>query len=327
MRRLSIDQRTIDRAIDGDKEAYATLVQARSPRFLIVAERILRSPEDAVSAAQKLFVLAYANLKKLKELGTVEMWLMQNLVRLCGESLKDATKKGRALLVECDFPKDLAEAGLLDTIGVVEAADRVSGAATSAAAPQAAFLGAASGSVAARRREAVRKAVDCLPFLERTAVIFRDWDGMSYLEVAEILRVKQDDMRKLLVRGRKGVAEMLAPRGGQSRETPAGSENRAAPDSVARTTIPDKKTAREIARRLAECEKLQDKIWLLVGGEVGPTEQAVILTHVGACSACNDAVRRASIVLEAIRDAAPLEDKPLIAPEMLWKEVEPLLAR
>ena len=281
MQSTSIDQGTIDRAIDGDKEAYAALVQARGSRSLIVAERILRSPEDAVTAARKLFVLAYTNLKKLKELGAVEMWLMQNLVRLCGESLKDAPKKGNAFLVGCDLHKGLAEAGLLDTVGAVDSVG---------ATPEVSRAPAASAAVT--RREVVRKAVDCLPFLERTAVIFRDWDGMSYLEVAEILRVKQDEMRKLLVRGRKGVSEMLTPRAGETK-----------------------------------CGKIHDKIWLLVGGEVGPTENAAIISHVGACPSCSDAVRRASVVLEAIRDAAPLEDKPLLAPEMLWKEVEPLLGR
>ncbi len=277
MQSTSIDQGTIDRAIDGDKEAYAALVRARGSRSLIVAERILRSPEDAVTAARKLFVLAHTNLKKLKELGAVEMWLMQNLVRLCGESLKEAPKKGNALLVECDLHKGLAEAGLLDTVGALDAVGGVP---------------SAMASAAVTRREVVGKAVDCLPFLERTAVIFRDWDGMSYLEVADILRVSHEDVRKLLVRGRKGVSEMLTPRAGE-----------------------------------VQCGKIRDKIWLLVGGEVGPTENAAILAHIGACPSCSGAVRSASIVLEAIRDAAPLEDKPLIAPEMLWKEVEPLLGR
>ena len=297
MRSVPIDQGLIDRAIDGDKEAFAILVRATGSRSLIVAERILRSPDDAVSAARKLFVLAYRNLKKLKDLGVLELWLMQNLVRLCGESLKDAAKKGVALPVECDSPRNLAEAGLLDTVGAADDAAGLPG-------TVGAVDSTSSASRAEARRGAVKKAVDCLPFLERTAVIFRDWDGISYLEVAEILRVKQDDLRKLLVRGRKHVADMLTPSGQADREV-------------------DKKAA----QRRRECEKTHDRIWLFVGGEIGPVEQAGIITHLGQCPACKDVLRRASTVLEAIRDAAPLEDKPLIAPEMLWKEVEPLLAK
>ncbi len=334
MRSVPIDQGTIDRAIDGDKEAYATLVQARGSRSLIFAERILRSPEDAVTAARKLFVLAYINLKKLKDLGTVELWLMQNLVRLCGESLKEATKKGVAP-PQCDFPKDLAVAGLLDSVGAVDAA-LIAGTAVPRADNAAR---AAAASLVATRRETVRKATDCLPFLERTAVIFRDWDGMSYLEVAEILRVKQDEMRKILVRGRKGVAEMLMPRVGneprmgsepratRDRMTPGNADARTATQASVQGVAVDKKTARELARRHAECGKVHDKIWLLTGGEVGPMELEEVRTHLAQCPECTELLKTASIVLEAIRDAAPLEDNPLIAPEMLWKEVEPLLVK
>jgi len=317
MRTVTIDQQIIDRAMEGDKEAFATLVRATGSRSLIVAERILRSPDDAVSAARKFFVLTYTNLKKLKNLGVLELWLMQNLVRVCGESIKEATKKGIAL-PQCEFPRNLATVGLLDSVGVVDA-------------PM-----AQAASLAARRRKTVQKAIDCLPFLERTAVIFRDWDGMSYLEVAEILRVKQDEMRKLLVRGRKAVAEMLTPQvcceqkacGGAGAGASPGAARAAVQNAPVDKKAPaDRKAARELARLKAECGKVHDKIWLLIGGEVGPMELVHVRTHLARCPECADTLRRASIVLEAIRDAAPLEDKPLIAPEMLWKEVEPLLVR
>jgi RNA polymerase sigma-70 factor (ECF subfamily) len=310
---VNVDQGIIDRAMHGDKEAFGILVRASGSRSLIVAERILRSPDEAISAARKLFVITYTNLKKLKDLGLLELWLMQTLVRVCGDTLKDATKRGVALPAQCDFPMDLAVAGLLETVSAVDAANKTT--------------------LAEARRETVRKAVDYLPFLERTAVIFRDWDGMSYLEVAQILRVKNDDVRKLLVRGRKGVAEMLAPQA----QTPADPQPQFQADPRHHQSTPqiagtgpravDKKTAREMARRLAECEKMRDKFWLFVGGEVDQSELMDVRAHLWECPECGDSLRRASIVLEAIRDAAPLEDKPLIAPEMLWQEIEPLLVR
>ncbi|MBN1503485.1 MAG: zf-HC2 domain-containing protein [Candidatus Eisenbacteria bacterium] len=372
MRSETIDQRTIDRALEGDKEAFGMLVRANGSRSLIVAERILRSPEDAISAARKFFVFTYTNLKKLRDLGIPELWLMQNLVRVCGDVLKEATKKGVAP-PPCEFPKDLAEAGLLDTIGALRVAGGTSGALTAAkaAADTTSYADASAkadsraraAQLVAKRREAVRRAIDCLPFLERTAVIFRDWDGTSYLEVAEILRVKQDDMRKLLTRGRKGVAEMLTPPGGFGQEALGGSESRTSLTAAAETpsspglpadsgaegtaqlrqadsrgvavsadagvqTAPlDRKAARELSRRRAECKKLHDKIWLVAGGELGPSEIVSIMAHVRQCPECANLLRTASAVVEAIRDAATLEDKPLIAPEMLWREVEPLLVK
>jgi len=324
MRGVLIDRGVVERASKGDKEAFSLLVRSMGTRALIVAERILRSPEDAISAVSKLFVMAYSNLKKLKNLGLIELWLMQNLVRVCGDSIKDATKKGRAPELEYKFPESLAAAASLASVDAPTASE--------CAGPD------RRDSLRNRkeaRREAARNAVDRLPFLERTALIFRDWDGISYLEVAEIIRSKPEDVRKLLVRGRSSVAAMLMsqestaePGTAKPSERAGGQSNLLAKDgnpTSERRGVAGRWGLKRAGKRQTECGKSMERLWLFVGGEMGQAEETELLQHVTQCAACWNYLKGSSIMLETIRDAAPLVEKPLIAPEILWKEIEPLL--
>jgi RNA polymerase sigma-70 factor (ECF subfamily) len=324
MRGVLIDQGVVERASKGDKEAFSLLVCSTGTRALIVAERILRSPEDAISAVSKVFVIAYSNLKKLKNLGLVELWLMQNLVRVCGDSIKDATKNGGVTDLECKFPESLAASASLASADVPAVSE--------AAGPD---WEADLRTRKEARREAVRNAVDRLPFLERTAIIFRDWDGISYLEVAEILRSKPDEVRKLLVRGRSGAAAMLMSQQSAAEPGTAGSSEpagdrcnvsaRAGNPTSERRGMAGRWGLKLARKRQTECGKSMERLWLFVGGEMGQAEETELLHHVTQCAACWNYLKGTSIMLETIRDAAPLVEKPLIAPEMLWKEVEPLL--
>jgi len=295
-----IDEGVIDRAIRGDKEAFSIIVRGSSPRVLLVAERILRSPEEAIPAVYSLFVTAFSSLKKLKSKGFLETWLLQILIGVCGDKLKD--KGGRIL------------AGSLPDVRGLEHQD--GGVAAAAAVDSEVSVPGYLARINARSTR-VKQAVDRLPFKERAAVTFRDWDGVCTIEIAEILRTNRENARKLLVSARRTLAGILEASEGWracsdrpftgAAETSEGRESRT-------TRKSDKK-----------CGKNSDRLWLFVGGELGPVEQKDIVRHLNDCPVCQERLGRASIVLEAIRQAAPV-DEPSIAPEKLWKEVETLLA-
>jgi RNA polymerase sigma factor (sigma-70 family) len=297
-----IDEGVIDRAVRGDEEAFSVIVRGSGARALLVAERMLRSPEEAISAVHCLFVTAFSSLKKLKSKGFFETWLLQILVGVCGDRLKEKGGKAREGVTQKS-----KNAGTRGAIGA---------AITS---PNSVACASDRFSQNRMRSEQVRRAVDTLPFKERTTVMFRDWDGVSTIEVAEILRTNREDVRKTLVNARKTLADLLGASEGwcaqaqnpQSVETEAGSAKHSPMNSKN-----DKK-----------CGKNSARLWLLVGGELGQTEQMDLILHLEHCPACRKCLARASAVLEAIREAAPVEDEPPIAPDKLWKEVQPLLRR
>jgi RNA polymerase sigma-70 factor (ECF subfamily) len=297
-----IDEGVIDRAVKGDKEAFSVIVRGSGARALLVAERILRSPEEAISAVYCLFVTAFSSLKKLKSKGFLETWLLQILVSVCGERLKEKRGKAREAVVEkIPNPEARGAFGVAATVAtsVEHASDRLSQNRT--------------------RDRHVRRAVDSLPFKQRAAVMFRDWDGVSTIEVAEILRTSREDVRKLLVNARKTMADML-----EASESLCGHAQNIRSDE---TKIGSAGRSPAKRRNDKKCGKNSERLWLFVGGELGQAEQMDLLPHIEHCPVCRECLARASIALEAIREAAPVEDEPPIAPDKLWKEVEPLLTK
>ena len=297
-----IDEGIIDRAVKGDKEAFSVIVRGSGARVLLVAERILRSPEEAISAVHSLFVTAFSSLKKLRSKGFLETWLLQILVGVCGERLKEKGGKSWAAAARTSQDTEvqvIAGIAALEVSPVEHASDGLS-------------------QVRARNMQ-VRRAVDSLPFKERATVMFRDWDGVSAIEIAEIFRTSREDVRKILVNARRTLADLLETSGDWCAQ--------AQDARSAETEISSAKHSQAKNKSDKKCGKNTARLWLFVGGELGQTEQQDLISHLGRCPACRECLARASVVLEAIRGAAPVEDEPPIAPDKLWNEIEPLLAR
>ncbi len=59
--------------------------------------------------------------------------------------------------------------------------------------------------------EIVKSAVECLPIDYREAFILRDYDGMSYPEIAEILSISIPTVKIRIFRARKKLRKILSP--------------------------------------------------------------------------------------------------------------------
>lgn len=73
----------VDRARDGDEEAFAALTGALGDRCMAIAYRILRDVDLAEDAVQTSFVSAWRDLPALRDPDRFEAWLHRLLVRAC----------------------------------------------------------------------------------------------------------------------------------------------------------------------------------------------------------------------------------------------------
>jgi RNA polymerase sigma-70 factor, ECF subfamily len=73
----------VERARNGDREAFASLVQLTSDRMYAVATRILRDGHLAEDALQSAFVSAWRSLPSLRDPARFEAWLRRLLVHAC----------------------------------------------------------------------------------------------------------------------------------------------------------------------------------------------------------------------------------------------------
>ena len=71
------------RARDGDRDAFASLVEATSDRMYGVAFRILRDTGLAEDAVQDAFLTAWRHLPTLRDVDRFEAWSRRLLVHAC----------------------------------------------------------------------------------------------------------------------------------------------------------------------------------------------------------------------------------------------------
>ncbi len=104
-----MDQRTlVERARQGDHDAFAELVRASVARLDAAARLILRDRELAADAVQEAFIRAWRNLPGLRDPDAFDGWLHRLLVRSCIDVLR--RRRARPLEVELT-PTDEWQAG------------------------------------------------------------------------------------------------------------------------------------------------------------------------------------------------------------------------
>ena len=186
--------RLVDRAKDGDGDAFGTLV-GQYERFVYnVACRVLSSssqPQDmAEDIAQETFLKAWRSLSKFRGDCTFSTWLFRIAVNCAKDAVRSAARRPATSL---SFAGEEDEDGASEWDIPVTSGDTV---------PE----------DAVERRElilAVRRAVEALPDDQRQVVILRDLHGLPYQEISAMLGVELGTVKSRLNRGRANLKTIL----------------------------------------------------------------------------------------------------------------------
>ena len=111
-----MDRDLVEAARSGDREAYADLIRVRGDRLYALAQRILRDADRAEDALQEALVIAWRDLRGLRDPDRFDAWLHRLVVRAC---LAEAARERRLVAHLHVLPVDIPTAGD-DYLGVAD---------------------------------------------------------------------------------------------------------------------------------------------------------------------------------------------------------------
>jgi RNA polymerase sigma-70 factor, ECF subfamily len=191
METVTNDEVIVERALTGDAEAFGEIVRRWERRIFALAYGMLGREEEARDATQETFLAAFRNLRNFRGEAKVSSWLHRIAVNQC------ITRQRRA--------KVRSESALDDE----EEKD-----ASTFTAP----LSYSPARVVESRQEtqAVRRAVNSLPPELRQVIVMKEFEDLTFKEIADTLDLPLSTVKSRLYTGLKQLHMRLHKFGGEA---------------------------------------------------------------------------------------------------------------
>ena len=178
-------------AAAGNDDAFSVIVDRYSRLVYNVALRSVSSPEDAADISQDTFLKAWRSIGSFRGDCALSTWLCRIALNCCCDHAR-AAKRHRVLSLTVQ--EDEEESKVLD----IPDTD----------------VTAMPEEELTRQTEiaAVREAIDSLPEEMKTIITLRDISGLSYAEIADILRLEMGTVKSRINRARAAVKNFLIER-------------------------------------------------------------------------------------------------------------------
>lgn len=178
------DQLLVKKAQKGDHLAYELLVKKYQSRILIVLAKMLKNQEDAKDMAQEVFIKAYRSLPNFRQDSQFYTWLYRIAINSAKNFL---TSKHHRQSELTDVIDD--EQGTLDHPVEINT-------------PETAML---TGEL----EQTILAAVAALPAELKQAISLREFDGLSYEDIAKIMQCPVGTVRSRIFRAREAIDEKV----------------------------------------------------------------------------------------------------------------------
>ena len=168
------DEELVQACQAGERSAFDVLVARWEDKIRGAAYRLMGSEEEARDAAQEAFLKAYRALPGFKQEARFSSWLYQITLNLCRDRLRRV--KGRTM-VSLDALEEVGpviagrEPAALDLVQQLDL------------------------------RRAVRRAISELSEEQREVVILKEYQGLTFLEIAQALDLPVSTVKTRLYRG------------------------------------------------------------------------------------------------------------------------------
>jgi RNA polymerase sigma-70 factor, ECF subfamily len=190
METVGTDEVIVERALGGDAEAFGELVRRWERRIFALAYGMLGREEDARDATQETFLAAFRNLRGFRGEAKVSSWLHRIAVNQCLTRQRRAKVRSESALAEEEDGAAQVAAPLEQSpVRVVEGRQRTA---------------------------AVRRALNGLPVELRQIVVMKEFEELTFREIAEVLDLPLSTVKSRLYTGLKQLQMRLAKFGDEA---------------------------------------------------------------------------------------------------------------
>ena len=176
------DQQLVDEVMAGNKNAFNLLVMRYQHRVAALIARFVQDPQEVEDVAQEAFIKAYRALPLFRGDSAFYTWLYRIAVNTAKNYLVARSRRPPAQDLEIDEVEPTETGSVLHEIESPE------------------------GSLSTSElKAAVEAAVDSLPEELKTAFILREFSGLSYEDITEVMDCPVGTVRSRIFRAREAI--------------------------------------------------------------------------------------------------------------------------
>ncbi|GAB4271369.1 MAG: RNA polymerase sigma factor RpoE [Methylomicrobium sp.] len=183
-----LDQDLVLRVQQGDKSAFDLLVVKYQYKIVQLVNRYVKDPSEAQDVAQETFIKAYRAIGHFRGDSAFYTWLYRIAINTAKNYLVARSRRSS------DYEIDIDDAEQVQNVPELKGMDT----------PEQQLLNE-------EILETIRTAIENLPEEMRIAITLREFEGMSYEEIAETMDCPIGTVRSRIFRAREAIDSKLTP--------------------------------------------------------------------------------------------------------------------
>jgi len=182
------DQILVKRVQQGDKRAFDLLVLKYQHKIVSIVHRYVRENADVQDVVQEAFIKAYRALDNFRGDSAFYTWMYRIAINTAKNHLISRGRRPPATDIDVDDAEFLSDSENLRDLDTPE-----------------------GNYFSDQLHDAVHEAIAKLPEDLRSAVTLREFEGLSYEEIAEVMACPVGTVRSRIFRAREAIDKVVQP--------------------------------------------------------------------------------------------------------------------